>query len=464
MLKKSLANTLLALLSCLLISCKANVVVNSNDDAPYEGTAIASPNVSHTHDEPKEDICTKVKTLATELHWNKRDALRTFFQDATNEEKLKLTQRLWRAKRRIRHHRTGKYLNLRGQKPRFEPYKPKGSDLAAKGLLPRIETIAKASLLQDLNATICHYTASKSMCSILDQGLFGRETLEAFKIQYVKAAGETIDFHNGDHNVICFGLFEVDHCKLQQEAGYAIINLKPAALLKNVIAGSVFCKQHDLCFQGISAPKTFIAIKGAKEKLKIESTQCVTSICMDGVLLAYEFPEYDAASMPQDESHLDPEKKELYQKFKASINQRIFYDLDQFTAFLVGEFFFALEHPNLYAEDDDTPSILYGPTHGKYATTYTKLSDQERETINQAFIRRTTEFREKLYTKIQLLTDAELRTFVLEIAKAMAQRCKINVYVAFKFNMEDVVSVTSVKSSCRSNVILIVKEKAKFFG
>ncbi|EKD72913.1 MAG: hypothetical protein ACD_45C00528G0003 [uncultured bacterium] len=85
-----------------------------------------------------------------------------------------------------------------------KPYRPRYCDAA---LADRMEAASKKI---KLFFSIRHCTSKYALKSILDDGLYGRRTLEKLHMRYRSAALKACDIADGDYNVICFGPQEID--------------------------------------------------------------------------------------------------------------------------------------------------------------------------------------------------------------------------------------------------------------
>ena len=141
------------------------------------------------------------------------------------------------------------------------PYFPKGCDTH---LANRIVNVAKSV---KLFSTIRHIAAAKHLTSMLDDGLYGRRTLENFYMPYKKSALAECDVADGDSNVICFGPQAIDsHIKTNDKVE---ITLDLNKIQKN--NPTIFFKQRDFGFIHEKMRTIFIG----KEKLVFSHTGCI---------------------------------------------------------------------------------------------------------------------------------------------------------------------------------------------
>ena len=121
------------------------------------------------------------------------------------------------------------------------PYVPQQCE---KELSERIVRIANEI---KLFSEIRHVTDPNAIKSIVDDGLYGRETLQKFTMAFKSAALESSDIENGDANVICFGPFDIDTRYLEvQEREYLEIFLDANKIQKD--NPCIFFKQRDFQF------------------------------------------------------------------------------------------------------------------------------------------------------------------------------------------------------------------------
>lgn len=106
------------------------------------------------------------------------------------------------------------------------------------------ERITKAAAQIKLFTEIRHITNPKALKSILDDGIYGRETLEKFNMQYTPAALGSGDVQDGDSNVVCFGPFDIDTHYLDEKQIPLEIILRSSQIHKN--NPCAFFKQRDL--------------------------------------------------------------------------------------------------------------------------------------------------------------------------------------------------------------------------
>lgn len=119
------------------------------------------------------------------------------------------------------------------------PYRPKGCD-------PKLaDRIVDAAKKVTLFSEIKHATSASALPSILNEGLFGRRTLEQFNMHYAGAALMDCDIKDGDHNVICFGPQEIDPKSIQRD------NVEIQLDLKKIQKDNpcIFYKQRDLGYR-----------------------------------------------------------------------------------------------------------------------------------------------------------------------------------------------------------------------
>lgn len=148
-----------------------------------------------------------------------KKVLQQFFEKHSPEKVEQLAirmQRIHRAKKRQAEEKKrieevyGEFIKSSGEKVEDlmkeanTPYVPKKCDPALAN------RIVKASNDVVLFSEIKHLTTVTHARSILDEGLYGRATLEAFFMNFHPAALGHWDMKDGDANVICFGPFNID--------------------------------------------------------------------------------------------------------------------------------------------------------------------------------------------------------------------------------------------------------------
>lgn len=119
------------------------------------------------------------------------------------------------------------------------PYVPQCDEKLANRI------VAIANRIQ-LFSEIRHITLNPdAIASIMDDGLYGRATLQKFTMSFIASALQSSDIENGDANVICFGAFDIDTRHLKDQK-YLEIILDVNKLAKD--NPCIFFKQRDLQF------------------------------------------------------------------------------------------------------------------------------------------------------------------------------------------------------------------------
>ncbi|MCX7115361.1 MAG: hypothetical protein NTW08_05595 [Gammaproteobacteria bacterium] len=95
---------------------------------------------------------------------------------------------------------------------------------------------------------IKHLTSNQYIDDILESGLLGRQTLEAFQKPFKPAALQAIDIQNGDENSICFGFNQIDSLCMRDNSIELTFNFQ-ALLRDNPV---LFFKQRDFGFKNMA--------------------------------------------------------------------------------------------------------------------------------------------------------------------------------------------------------------------
>lgn len=118
------------------------------------------------------------------------------------------------------------------------PYRPRCSD---KALAKRIMVAAQQVRLF---STVKHWTSGKHLENIFNDSLYGRRQLLQSYLPFRPASLHECDIEDGDGNVICFGLSEIDPMAMQPDTIEILFDLDKISQ-KNP---AIFFKQRDLGF------------------------------------------------------------------------------------------------------------------------------------------------------------------------------------------------------------------------
>ena len=245
--------------------------------------------------------------------------------------------------------------------------------------------IFAASARVKLFSTLKHLTSKKALKSILDDGLYGRETLEHFYMSYSPAVLDDNDVERGDKDVICLGPDEIDY------------NCKEKASLEIVFD-----------FEKID-----------------RNNRCIFYKQRDFGYATYEEKEITIGNATATFSHPNT-NYDLYQR-----SYRYPYPNSLEITF---------SGKTAYSELPDFLFMSNNVEHIHQILTLNFFRFLDRVTDIQGD--RDLAFSEEIYSQIATLNDDELVQFLTELGKAMVQTAEFNFYGAHKIDIATVLTFT----------------------
>lgn len=253
------------------------------------------------------------------------------------------------------------------------PYKPKCSAELSERIMATAKKVAAFS-------TVKHITSKQAIQNIFDEALYGRRTLMDFYFSFNPAALYESDVLNGDGNVACLGLQDID----PQALGGIIIEFDLPKLIQNKPAA--FYKQRDLEYD----PKRIRKVQLGEETILFDHTGLPRLI--------------DATTTYLQIMGRSSGLKQIARVPKSSF---ISYNLEQIHEVLTLNFFRFMD----------------------------RMADLKGN-IDQNYI-------DDFYRKVSQLTDEELFVFLTDLEKNMTDTAEFNFYGAYKIDFSTIINITA---------------------
>lgn len=271
-----------------------------------------------------------------------------------------------------------------------KPYFPKK---CKKELAQRIYDAAKTI---QLFSTIRHVTSINSLKSILNDGLYGRQTLEKFNMKYEPAALSICDVSDGDANVICFGINKIDIKNMKMKSNKVEITLDFKKIDKS--NKCIFYKQQDL---GYALDEKRILSIGSNQLLFCHTEKKANS-------------NYSYLSL-WDKDNI---------RYSSYLPKCYFiaYDIFNIHAILIMNFFRFLD--DLYCITSHNSDAM--------------IAD--------------------IYSKIASLTDSELLSFLKELGTQMSDTAEFNFFGAHKIDLDTIANIKNFATNFTLDMPLFIKK------